>query len=164
MRNYPMLNLLKLGKQTITRNRQRQDRLITLEPIIDRAVDLIAEELAPFREYGRQPHYDLSSGTDCIHLGVALTLAPQKHYEFDWLRAAFKPGSNGQVWANSEINGNPYNAIHTKLHIIFCGFSKLKLKSHSCAYCLTETHSGRCNRNTVRVSRSRSRNLDERPV
>jgi hypothetical protein len=117
-----MLNLLKLEKQTITRNRQRRSNLITLEPVIDRAVDLIAEELAPFRKYGRQPHYDLSSGTDCIHLGVALTLATQKHYEFDWLRTAFKPGSNGQVWANSgdkwqPIQCDPHEIAHHFLRV-----------------------------------------------
>ena len=76
-------------------------------PEFEAAADLIRNELAPFRKYGRVPFIGVSIKNDVICIRVTVQKTPAKAVSFNWLNESYRVTSSGGLFFNDGYKEQP---------------------------------------------------------
>ena len=96
-------------------------------PEFEAAADLIRNELAPFRKYGRVPFIGVSIKNDVICIRVTVQKTPAKAVSFNWLNESYRVTSSGGLFFNDGYKEQPIACDADRIAEHFLTLHKAKI-------------------------------------
>jgi len=105
--NYPkqserivMLKLAEFENKKLAEIKLIQIAQAAMLPEFEAAADLVRNELAPFRKYGRVPFVNVSIKDDVIRIRATVQKTSAKAVSYNWLNESYKVTSSGGLFFN----------------------------------------------------------------